>query len=82
VEPNVIPPRAGFFLWITAVWAPPLVFLMLAYALVLAVVDLVRSPALRTPVNIGVAFLGLMGLVLGAWRWYVEMFTATKGPAL
>jgi hypothetical protein len=82
VEPNVIPPQAGLFLWITAVWVPPVFFLLLAWALVLAVTDLVRVPDVRTPINIGAAVVGLSGLILGAWRWYAEMFTPSSGPAL
>ena len=49
---------------------PPVLFLVLAYALVRATRDLLREPEFRTFTNIGVAFAGLVGLVLAAWSWY------------
>ncbi len=50
---------------------PPVLFCVLAYALVRAVRDLVRHPEFRTPGNIAVALAGLIGLLAGAWWWYV-----------
>lgn len=77
-----LPGNLGLFLWISDVWVQPVFFVLLAWALALAVTDLVRVPDVRTPVNIGVAVTGLIGLILGAWRSYVEMVTPSTGPAL
>ena len=52
---------------------PPILFCVLAYAVVRAVRDLVRQPELRIPANITVALAGLIGLLAGAWWWYVGM---------
>jgi hypothetical protein len=52
---------------------PPVLFCVLAYAVVRAVRDLARQPEFRTPANIAVAVAGLIGLLAGAWWWYVGM---------
>ena len=52
---------------------PPILFCVLAYAVVRAVRDLVRQPELRIPANIAVALAGLISLLAGAWWWYVGM---------
>lgn len=52
---------------------PPVLFCVLTYALVRALRDLARQPELRTPANIAVALAGLIGLLAGAWWWYVGM---------
>jgi hypothetical protein len=53
---------------------PPVLFLVLAYAVVRALRDLRQQPALRTPMNVSVALLGLISLLLGGWLWYWSMF--------
>ena len=52
---------------------PPVLFCVLTYALVRAVRDFARQPEFRTPANVVVALAGLIGLLAGAWWWYVGM---------
>ena len=58
---------------------PPVLFFFLACVLVWAVSDLVRFVDRRTPLKIGLAVAGLIGWVLGAWWWYVNV-ASVRGP--
>ena len=57
-------------LLVVDVLAPPILMLVLAYAIARAVRDLFRQPELRTAANVGPAVVGLIGLAFGAWVWY------------
>lgn len=58
---------------------PAILVLVLAYALVRAIRSLVREPALRTGTNVGVATLGTIAFVLGAWTWYMNVVVVALG---
>ena len=64
---------AGLLLLPILMLGPPVLFCVLAYAVARAARDLVREPELRTPANIVVALAGFIGLVAGAWWWYLGM---------
>ena len=49
---------------------PPILMLILVYALVRALGDLRRSLEHRTTLNVGTTVLGLVTLPTGAWLWY------------
>ena len=65
---------------IVDVVAPPVLLLVLAYAVVRAWRDLVRQPDLRIATNIGMASAGAVGLVLGAWTWYLNVLVRLLHP--
>jgi hypothetical protein len=69
----------GFLLLYAVLFIPPLFFLLFAGVLVWAGIDLARFVNRRTPVNVGLAILGLIGLLAAAWRWYVNVASA-RGP--
>lgn len=58
---------------LVSVVTPPILILLLVYAIARAVRDLLRSPELRSEVNIGITIVGSVALALGAWAWYIRI---------
>ena len=52
---------------------PPVLMLILVYALVRALADLRRLPERRTPLNVGTTMLGVVTLPIGVGLWYDRM---------
>ncbi len=68
----------GWFILLYAGYFALVFSLLFAYALLWAIIDLVRFTSIRTPMNIGIAVLGLAAVVIGVWGSY-QSSTAT-GP--
>jgi heme/copper-type cytochrome/quinol oxidase subunit 4 len=68
----------GWFLLVYAGYFALVFSLLFAYAVLWALIDLVRFARMRTPTNIGIAVLGVAAVVIAVWGSY-QSSTAT-GP--
>ena len=75
-----IAPDAGLVVLPFLILGPPVLFCVLAAAVIRATRDLVLQAELRTLPNIVVAIAGLIGLVAAVWWWWGE-YPSTIRPS-